>query len=74
MKTIETSTEKDVHQLDNLVTKIQILQDSVSDASIFLPAYDSKKCQKTLNDLNNKYQVTRVIAFKIQVVNQQLTI
>ena len=56
MKTIETSTDKDVHQLDNLVTKIQILQESVSDASIFLPAYDSKKCQRTLIDLNNKYQ------------------
>ena len=62
MKTIETSTDKDVHQLDNLVTKIQILQESVSDASIFLPAYDSKKCQRSLNDLNNKYQVTSYTA------------
>ena len=60
MKTIETSAEKDMHQIDNLVKKIQILQESVSDASIFLPAYDSKKCQQTLNDLNNKYQVNRV--------------
>ena len=57
MKTIETSAEKDMHQIDNLVKKIQILQESVSDASIFLPAYDSKKCQQTLNELNNKYQV-----------------
>ena len=33
-----------------------IFQDKVSDAGIFLPSYDSKKCQHTISDLNNKYQ------------------
>ena len=33
-------------------------KDMVSDAGIFLPSYDSKKCQQTLNSLNSTYQVT----------------
>ena len=60
MKNLESSMGKDVHELDNLVTKIQKLQERVADASIFLPSYDSKKCQHTLNELNNKYQVRNV--------------
>lgn len=43
-------------QLNEVVAKIQQLQDKVSDAGIFLPSYDSKKCQHTISDLNNKYQ------------------
>ena len=68
MKRLETSTEKDVQQLDNLVKKIQILQESVSDASLFLPAYDSKKCQTTLNELNNQYQVTKILSSMMKYI------
>jgi len=43
-------------ELDNIVIKLQKIQDMVSDAGIFLPSYDSKKCQQTLNTLNSTYQ------------------
>ena len=58
MTAIESMNEADVGpELDKIVSQLQKLQESVNDAGIFLPAYDSKKCQHILTNLNNKYQV-----------------
>ena len=42
--------------LDRIVSSLGKITHMVTDAGIFLPPYDSKKCQKTLTDLNNKFQ------------------
>ena len=58
MTNIESMNEAELGpELDNIVCQLQKLQDRVNDAGIFLPAYDSKKCQHILNNLSNKYQV-----------------
>jgi len=57
MTAIESMNEADVGpELDKIVSHLQKLQESVNDAGIFLPAYDSKKCQHILNNLSSKYQ------------------
>lgn len=42
--------------LDRIVVALNRITHMVTDAGIFLPPYDSKKCQTTLTDLNNKFQ------------------
>lgn len=49
-------SEDAVAKLNSIVSQIQNLQDKVSDAGMFLPSYDSKKCQLTISHLNIKYQ------------------
>lgn len=57
MTGLESLPESDVNaQLDTIAVRLQKLQDTVSDAGIYLPSYDSKKCQKTISDLNTRYQ------------------
>ena len=43
-------------QLDRIVVALNRITHMVTDAGIFLPPYDSKKCQTTLTDLNSKFQ------------------
>jgi len=43
-------------ELDQIVSALSRITHMVTDAGIFLPPYDSKKCQNTLTDLNTKFQ------------------
>ena len=57
MTEAETLTEATVGpHLDQIVAALGRITHLVTDAGIFLPAYDSKKCQSTMTDLNNKFQ------------------
>ena len=57
MTEAETLTEASVGpQLDKIVSALARITHMVTDAGIFLPPYDSKKCQTTMTDLNNKFQ------------------
>jgi len=42
--------------LDTIVKKISDAQKHVSDSSFYLPSYDKKKAQNTVNDLNEEFQ------------------
>ena len=42
--------------LDQIVVKLQRLQEFVTDGGMFLPAYDVKMSQKTINSLNTQFQ------------------
>ena len=56
MTEAETLTEATVGpHLDQIVAALGRITHLVTDAGIFLPAYDSKKCQSTMTDLNNKF-------------------
>ena len=57
MTEAETLSEATVGpQLDKIVSALARITHRVTDAGIFLPPYDSKKCQTTLTDLNSKFQ------------------
>ena len=57
MTEAETLSEATVGpQLDQIVSALARITHRVTDAGIFLPPYDSKKCQTTLTDLNSKFQ------------------
>lgn len=57
MSQAETLSEAAVGpHLDKIVTALSGITHLVTDAGIFLPPYDSKKCQKTLADLNSQFQ------------------
>jgi len=55
---ISSSLPKDqiTGHLDNIVKKIAEAQKHVSDSSFYLPSYDKKKVQGTVNDLNDQFQ------------------
>lgn len=42
--------------LDGIIKKIAETQKHVSDSSFYLPSYDKKKAQNTVNDLNDQFQ------------------
>lgn len=57
MTEAETLSETTVGpHLDQIVSALARITHMVTDAGIFLPPYDSKKCQTTLTDLNNEFQ------------------
>ena len=43
-------------QLDQIVVKLHRLHTFVTDGGMFLPAYDAKKSQKTINSLSTQFQ------------------